>query len=140
MHNHAVRYLHLDPEAELPALQGLHQFKAIIAIEAEVHEAVMWDVSRWLISSGCLVALTWGKNSEAWREAIDDAFLEAVDYEDVPAERAVIATAHEEDDLDEVFWYAKHRASHPAELHDTLIIHLADTSRRDELEAQYHDA
>jgi hypothetical protein len=52
----------------------------------------------------------------------------------------VQVTAHEEDDLEEVFWFAQHRASHAADLKDTLILHLADTPRREELEAQYCDA
>jgi hypothetical protein len=140
MQNHAVKYLHLTPDSELPALEGLRQFKAIIAVEADVHESMMWDVSRWLVESGCLYVLSWGKESVAWQEAIDDAFLEATDYEDMPEQRALISTSHEDDDLEEVFWFAKHRASHPADLQETLIVHIADAPRREELEAQYHDA
>jgi hypothetical protein len=82
----------------------------------------------------------WGKDSEQWREAIEDASLEAADYEDLPAERQVQVTSHEDDDLDEVFWFAQHRAAHAADLKQTLILHLADVPRRDELEAQFRDA
>jgi hypothetical protein len=140
MQSPAPKYLHLSPDADLPALEGLRQFKAVVVVEADVHETVMWDVSRWLIASGCLYALAWGKDSEQWREAIEDAALEAVNYEDMPEERRVQVTAHEDDDLEEVFWFAQHRASHAADLKDTLILHLADTPRREELEAQYRDA
>lgn len=100
----------------------------------------MWDISRWLIASGCLYALAWGQDSEQWREALEDAALEAVNYEEVPAERRVQVTAHADDDLEEVFWFAQHRAAHPAELKETLILHIADTPRREELEGQYRDA
>jgi len=140
MQSPAPKYLHLSPDAELPELEGLRQFKTILVVETDVLETVMWDVSRWLIASGCLYALAWGKDSEQWREAIEDAALEAVNYEDVPEDRRVLVTAHEDDDLDEVFWFAQHRAAHPGELKNTLILHIADTPRRDALEAQYADA
>lgn len=140
MQSPAPKYLHLSPDADLPTLEGLRQFKTILVAEADVHETVMWDVSRWLIESGCLYALAWGKDCEQWREAIDDAALEAVNYEDVDEQRRVLVTAHEDDDLEEVFWFAQHRASHPADLKQTLILHIADTPRRDELEAQFRDA
>lgn len=140
MQSPAPKYLHLSPDADLPALDGLRQFKTVVVADADVRQTMMWDVSRWLIASGCLYALAWGKDSAQWREALEDAALEAVDYEDVPEERRVQLTAHEDDDLEEVFWFARHRAAHPADLQDTLILHIADTPRREELEAQYRDA
>lgn len=140
MQSPAPKYLHLSPDADLPVLEGLRQFKTILVADADVHETMMWDVSRWLIESGCLYALAWGKDCEQWREALEDAALEAVNYEDVPDERRVQVTAHEEDDLEEVFWFARHRASHPADLTQTLILHIADSPRREEIEAQYRDA
>jgi hypothetical protein len=141
MQNHAIRYLHLGPDDALPVLEGLRQFKAIIVVEADVHETMMWDVSRWLIEAGCAYALAWGKDSEAWREALEDASLEAVNYEEVADPQRVLTTSHEDEDLDEVFWFAQHRATHPAhELNDTLLLHIADAPRREELEAQYRDA
>lgn len=135
-----LKYLHLHPDDGLPTLDGLRPFKAIVVVEDDVQETTMWDISRWLIDSGCLYALAWGKQAEAWREAIEDAALEAVNYEDVPDERQVQVTAHEDEDLEEVFWFAQHRAAHAADPKDTLILHIADVPRRDELEAQYRDA
>ena len=141
MSKQSLKYLHLDPDSELPALEGLRQFKTIIVAEADVQETMMWDVSRWLIESGCQYVLAWGKDSEQWREAIEDAALEAVNYEDVSDEQKVLITSHEDEDLEEVFWFAQHRASHPAhELSTTLILHIADAPNREALEAQYHDA
>lgn len=140
MLNQSIKYFHLSPDADLPTLEGLRQFKTILVADVEVQETTMWDVSRWLIESGCLYALTWGIDCEAWHEALDDAYLEAINYEDVPAAQALISTWHEDEDLEEVFWFAKHRAAHPADLQETLILHIADTQRREELEAQYRDA
>jgi hypothetical protein len=141
MLNSTVKYLHLSPSSDLPVLEGLRQFKAVIVVEADIHETMMWDVSRWLIESGCLYALAWGKESDQWREAIDDAAQEAVNYEEVPEAQRVFVTSHEDEELEEAFWFAQHRAVHPAhELSATLVLHIADTPRRDELEALYHDA
>jgi hypothetical protein len=141
MLNSTLKYLHLSPSSELSALEGLRQFKAVIVVEADVHETMMWDVSRWLIESGCLYALAWGKDCDQWREAIDDAAQEAVNYEEMPEAKRVFVTAHEDEELEEAFWFAQHRAVHPAhDLNTTLILHLADAPRREELEAAYNDA
>jgi hypothetical protein len=140
MQKPVIRYLHLTPDSDFPALEGLLQFKAVLVVEAEVAEMTMWEISRALVASGCLYALAWGDQCEAWREAIEDASLEASDYDDVAEERQVITTAHEDEEMSEVFWFARHRAVHPAELRETLILHIADTPRRDEIEAGYRDA
>jgi hypothetical protein len=136
----SLHYLHLPADAALPDLP-LSPFLAIVLVEDDVTESWMWDASRWLVASGCRVLLAWGRDCEAWRDAVDDAALEAVDYEDVPDERAVIATSHEDEDIEDVFWFARHRASHPAvPLNAVLILHIAPTPRKDELEAAYADA
>jgi hypothetical protein len=133
-------YLHLLPDAALPELQ-LPPFFTILLVEDEVHETWMWEACRWLVAAGCRYALAWGRDCEAWKDAIDDAALEAADYEDLPAERTVIATSHEDEELDEVFWFARHRATHPAVPSTiTLILHIAPVARKDELEALYADA
>ena len=141
MQKPVIRYLHLTPDSDFPALEGLSQFKAVLVVEADVAEMTMWEISRALVASGCVYALAWGKQCEAWREAVEDASLEASDYEDVPDEQLVVTTAHEDEELGEVFWFAKHRAVHPArELRETLILHIADAPRRDEIEAEFRDA
>ena len=140
MQKHTPRYLHLTPDSEFPVLQGLAPFKAIVIIEADVAEMMMWETSRALVAAGCMYASVWGNQSEAWHEAIDDAWLEATNYEDVAPEKALTTTWHEDDELSEVFWFAKHRAVHPAELRETLILHIAEAPRRDELEAAWRDA
>ena len=141
MQKPVIRYLHLTPDSDLPALEGLSHFKTVLVAEADVAEMTMWETSRALVAAGCAYALAWGKECESWREAIEDASLEAVNYEDVPDDQLLIATAHEDEELSEAFWFARHRAVHPAhELRETLILHIADIPRREELEAEYRDA
>lgn len=136
-----THYLQLPPHAPLPDLTHLAPFMAIVVIDDDSDEMWRWDVARWLVTSGCRVLLAWGKECESWQEAVDDAALEAANYDDVEPEQAVIATAHGDDDLDELFWYARHRASHPAlRLSTTVILHVAMLGRPDELQAQLVDA
>lgn len=140
MQKQVLRYLHLMPDSDFPALEAIAPFKAIVIIEADMAEMTMWETCRSLVTAGCLYASVWGKQCEAWHDAIDDAYLEATNYEDVAPEKALATTWHEDEELSEVFWFARHRAMHPAELRETLILHIAEAPRRDELEAAWRDA
>lgn len=141
MQTKILTYLHLPPGAEPPNLDHLSPFLAIVLVEEEVDELWQAGISRWLVASGCRYLLAWGRDCKTWHDMIEDAALEAADYEDVPDEQAVLATWHEDEDREEVFWFARHRAAHPA--HDfkaTVILDLAPASRRDEIEQAYADA
>jgi hypothetical protein len=136
-----VNYLHLLPDGPLPQLMDSAPFLAIVIADEEVAQMWQWEASRWLAEAGCRVLLAWGKDADAWAEAVQEAGQEAFDYEDIPQEQLVVATAHEDDDLDEVFWFARHRAAHPAcTLNKTLILHVAAAPRREQLEAAWSAA
>lgn len=133
-----VNYLHLLPDGSLPHMMDPAPFLAIVIADEEVSQMWQWEASRWLIEAGCRVLLACGKDAEAWAEAVQEAGQEAFNYEDIPEDRLVVATSHEEEDLEEVFWFARHRAAHPAcTLNKTLIVHVAAAPRREELEAAW---
>jgi hypothetical protein len=143
MQRKTLTYLHLPPDADLPELGARPPFLAIVLAEDEVAEMWSWDVARWLVASGARYVQAWGRDAEAWTEAVDDAALEAVDYEDVPDEHRVPTAAHDpaDEDMDEVFWFSKHRAAHPAlSLDAVLIVHIAAAPRKEEIEQAYADA
>ena len=55
----------------------------------------------------------------------------------------MLTAAHDpaDEDVDEVFWFAKHRAAHPALSFDAaLILHIASAPRKEEIEQAYADA
>jgi hypothetical protein len=136
-----LRYLQLASGDDLPALAGITAFKAILVIDTDSHQPWQWELCRWLVASGCLCVMAWGEECATWEEAVEDAVLEAHDYEDIPPEQIVVSTSHEDEDLADVFWFAKNRAHHPAvELNTTLILHIADVPRREELESAYKEA
>ena len=132
-----LRYLHLPPDAALPEID-LPPFTAIVLVEDEVSETWQWDASRWLVASGCRYLLAWGRDCDAWNEAVGEAFLEANDYEDVPAEREVLTASFEDEEMEEVFWFARHRAAHPGvPVNTTLVLHIAAAPRKEEIEAMF---
>jgi hypothetical protein len=49
-----------------------------------------------------------------------------------------MTTCYEDDDLEEVFWFAKNRAKHPViDLSETVLIHIGDIEKRNEFEELY---
>jgi len=141
MQKKILTYLQLPPDSGLPALDHLAPFLAIVLSEEDASELWQAELSRWLVASGCRFMQAWGKDCEAWQEAVDEANLEAFDYEDIPEESRVITTRHEDEEREEVFWFAKHRASHPSHsFKATVILDISSISRRDEIEAEFADA
>lgn len=133
-----VKYLQLSSGDALPVIDHLSPFMAIVLVEEDVEEMWQWEVCRWLVASGCRFMLAWGRDAAGWSEAVDDAASEAHDYEDVADELSVMTTAHDDDEMEEVFWYAKRRAVHRAlTLGTTMIIHIADDSREEDVRALY---
>jgi hypothetical protein len=141
MQNKTVGYLHLLPDGALPHMMDTTPFLAIVIADDEVSQMWQWETSRWLVDAGCRVMLAWGTDAEAWAEAVLEASQEAFNYEDITEERLVVTTSHEDEDLEEVFWFARHRAAHPAcTLNRTLIVHIGAGPRREALEAAWAGA
>jgi hypothetical protein len=135
-----LQYLHLPPGGGLPALQGA-PFAAIVVIEADVTDLWRWEASRWLVDSGCRYMLAWGKDCGAWDDSVDEANEEAHAYDGIPDEAFVVTTWHDDEDLEEVFWFTKYRAAHPTlALDRAVIVHIADAPRELELRTAYERA
>lgn len=139
--NTPAKYIRLEAGDELPALDALQPFKAIVVIEDAVSDIWQWDLSRWLVAAGCRYMLAWGPACETWADSVEEASLEAADYEELPADRVVMTSSHEEEELSEAFWFARHKAHHPAHvLRNTVIVHISRTDKRDEMVASYEQA
>src|SRR4051812_41113278 len=98
MQKKILTYLHLTPGSGLPALDHLAPFLAIVLSEEEASELWQAELSRWLVASGCRCLLAGGADCEAWQEMVDDAALEAFDYDEVPKKNSVIPTRHEDEE------------------------------------------
>jgi hypothetical protein len=136
-----LTYLHLRPHEDLPPLDAFPPFLAVLVVDEACDEMWRWEVCRLLARSNCRYLLAWGEGCVDWEESADDAWLEAVDYEDVPPEQLLITTSHEDEELEEVFWFARHKARHPAlQLGQAVIVHIGQRGRKQELEALYAQA
>ena len=136
-----LTYLHLRPDEDLPPLDAFPPFLAVLVVDEACEEMWRWEVCRRLARSSCRYLLAWGAGCEDWAESGEDAWLEAADYEDVPPEQLLIVTSHEDEELEEVFWFAKYRAAHRAlALDRVVIVHIAGEAREQELREAYEAA
>lgn len=122
----SLLYLHLTPDGPLPDIAHLSPYRAIVIIEAQVTADWQWKVSDWLVASGCLYMMAWGRDCTTWDDSVDIANLEAFDYGDIPADRDVLTTWHNDPSLGEVFDFCKRHARHPVvELPRVVLVHIA---------------
>lgn len=123
-------YLHLRPGAAFPDIAHLQPFKAVLLAEAEVGEDWQAACSAWLVRSGCRYLMAWGADCNDWEDAVDFASLDATHFAKVDDEQFVVTTAHRDESLDDVFWFAKNGPEHPAlTLKNTLLLHIAGAAQ-----------
>ncbi|KRB93585.1 hypothetical protein ASE07_12290 [Noviherbaspirillum sp. Root189] len=110
----------------------------MLVIDEETSQPWQWELARWLVRTNCRCVMAWGLECDSWEEAVEDAHLEAFDFEEVPEEQVIVTTSHADEELAEVFWYCRHRARHPVhELANTVILHISKEIKKTEFEALY---
>jgi hypothetical protein len=120
------RYLHLPPGGPLPDIAHLSPFRAVVIIEAQVGADWQGKVSDWLVHSGCLYMMAWGHDCTTWDDSVDIANLEAFYYGDIPEDRDVFTTWHNDEPLGDVFDFCKQHARYPVvELPQVVLVHIA---------------
>jgi hypothetical protein len=128
-----IQYLHLRPDQSPPSLAHV-PFRAVIVAELSASPAWRERITEWLVASGCLYALAWGVDCEAWHDDVDHANLTEFDYGDIPDDRFVMTTWHSKQSLSDTFWDAGQCAFHPTvELERTIIVHVSDEPREAEI-------
>lgn len=58
------RYLHLPAGSSPPMLSG-EPYKAVVVVEQDVENDWRNAVSDWLVESGCLYMMAWGRDCSA---------------------------------------------------------------------------
>ena len=113
----------------------------MIVSEVKVTQEWRNRIAEWLVKGGCLYVVAWGAECEDWHIAADMARLEEFNFGDVPNDKFVMTTSHENEPLEEAFWFAGQCAFHPdVELRDTIILHIADEARGAEMQEIYSDS
>ncbi len=86
--------------------------------------------------------MVWGNQCTTWDDSVDLANLEAFDFGDIQEKDFVVTTWHPSEPLEDAFWIAKNFSFHfyDVELDNTIILHVSDSSRSDELLEMYANA
>ncbi len=133
-----VNYVLLVPEGILPDVSMYGPFRAVIVVEEEVSKDWRDQVSEWLVEAGCLYFMAWGIDCSYWHDSVDYANLAKYSLLEIPDDNFIMTTDHNNESLDDVFEFSRLTANHPdIELHNTLILHVANTERKDELLGRY---
>lgn len=87
-------------------------FAAVVVIDMTVNSEWRQTVSEWLVDQGCLYMMAHGDECSLWDDSVDIANLEAFDwnFDDIPEDKHVTTTWHENESLEEVFFFAKNCA------------------------------
>lgn len=134
-------YLHLPPGCGLPRIGSSGPFKAVLVLEQTVADDWQNRVSEWLVRSGCLYMMAWGVECSSWDDSVDWAKLAVNGYDDIPDDRFVMTTWHDNEPLAETFWFAGHAACHPTVALDQIaIIDIGPVNRESSLIEAYRAA
>ncbi len=128
-----MKYILLNPDTEPPNVSEMRPFRSIVIVEETVEQEWQEWISDWLVGSGCLYMMAWGKDCSSWDDSVDHSNLKEWDYKDIPEDKFVMTTWHDDESLEDVFWFSKHIASHPSvDIRDTLLVHIAQKTKENE--------
>ncbi len=96
-----------------PEIRGDAPFRCILAVNGKADDAWRGTISEWLVSAGCLYLMVWGEDAEVWHDAVDKAHLQEFDYGDVPDNRFVMTTWHDNESLEDVMILREVRSGAP---------------------------
>lgn len=134
-------YIQLPSNAEPPDISSLNPFKAIVIIEDEVNSEWQNKISDWLVDSGCKYMMAWGLECSSWDDSVDWACIAKHDYEEMPKDQFVMTTWHENETLNEVFFYAKNCALHDiVQLDNLMVLNISTSNKENEFREIYRDA
>ncbi|GEM_PF-235743 len=130
-------YLRLTEETEIPTIAERPR-RVVIVSEMTTTPEWMNSVVEWILEAGCLYAVAWGIDCEAWHDAIDWANLERFDFEDIPDEHFIMTTWHADEGLADALWFARECAYHDdVDLEEVIILHIAAHDRGPQIVSLY---
>ena len=134
----SVAYLQVVEGGALPESISRSPFRAVVVAEGAVSADWQASVSEWLVRSGCLYMVAWGVNCSSWDDSVDMANIQEFEFKEIPEDRFVMTTWHEDQPLSEALWFAKHNAFHPTvPLRHTLLLHISAQNGEQELLRAY---
>ena len=136
-----AKYLRIAPGMMLPSMEPFAPFRAVVISDLAVSLDWQTAVSQWLVQSGCLYAMTWGANCSSWHDSIDMANIEQFNFNEIPDDKFVMTTWHENETLSEVFWFCREQAFHPTvAVTNSLLLHISEDEQQQKMFCLYADA
>ena len=136
-----IQYIQLYTDSKLPDILELKPFRSVLIIEDLVAEEWQLKVSDWLVASGCLYMMAWGKNCSSWDGSVDLANLKEFSNEEIPDDKLVMTTWHENEPLKDVYFFSKHSATHPeVKIDNTLLLHISRGNKEKDFLIDYERA
>jgi hypothetical protein len=126
-------YFQIQEGCELPSLKELEPFKVVLIVEVDVSQKWQNIVSEWIVNSEAYYVMAWGSNCSLWDDSVDLANI--AQYEDgIPNDQYVTTTWHDDEELNEVFWFAKNCAFNEFhDLQEIVILHISREYKASEL-------
>jgi len=118
-------------------------FAAVVVIDMSVNSEWRQTVSEWLVDQGCLYMMAHGDECSLWDDSVDIANLEAFDwnFDRIPKDKHVTTTWHENESLEEVFFFAKNCAlPFSPHIKNIIILDITEISREAAMLLQYETA
>lgn len=139
--SHPAEYRQLVPGTPLPTVCTSSPYRAVLVIDTKVTPEWQATVSDWLVLSGCLYMMAWGENCRSWDDSVDEANIRQFFPAQLPDDKLVMTTWHEQESLREVFWFAKNGAVHPTvHLDRTMLVHIGSHNKANKLQKIYASA
>ena len=133
-----LEYVQISPGGEFPDVSEYKPYRAVVIIEDSVTKQWRIDAADWLCLSGCLYMLAWGDNCGLWDDYVDQSSVILEIDGSLPKDHFIITTWHEKETLEEVFEFSKEWANYPGVvIENTLLIHISQKNKREELFALY---
>ena len=89
----SVEYIHLPAGSVLPPLEPSLR-RVIVIVEQDVNRQWQDDVSEWIVDSGCLYIMAWGRDCSSWDDSVDWANLKRIDGAERADDNHVMTTWH----------------------------------------------
>jgi len=85
--------------------------------------------------------MAWGKDCSTWDTAVDEACLAKHDYGTIPEQDFVMTTWHDDEPLEDVFFFAKNNAAYMnSPIENLLFLHIGPDHRHQEFHLKYENA
>ncbi len=133
-----MQYIQLQTTADITNINIDQPFRAVVIISQVVSDDFRIEVSNWLVKNGCLYMMAWGEDCGAWDDSVDTANFEAFNWEEIPRDKSVVTTWHEDEPLSEVFYFCKNCAVHPIiKINKTIILHVSSKNECNTMSSAY---